>query len=53
MSRLEEADALHRFHVAREALRGFFVCKEELLWCVAHLLKRQDKRRVAIERCLC
>jgi len=52
MSRLDEADALHRFHVARETLRNFFVCKEELLWRLAYLLKRTDKRRVAIERCL-
>lgn len=52
MSQLDEADALHRFHVAREALRNFFVYKEELCWRLAHLLKRPDKRRVAIERCL-
>ena len=48
----DEADALHRFHAARAALRSFLVSAQELRCRASRILNKTDKRRVAIERCL-
>ena len=45
----ESAD-LALFEEARNALRGFNVTKEELLWRITHRLKTADKTRKAIEK---
>ena len=47
----ETAD-LALFENAREALQGFAICKEELLWRITHRLRTSDKLRQAIARLL-
>ena len=47
----ETAD-LALFENAREALQGFAICKEELLWRITHILKTSDKLRQTIARLL-
>ena len=47
----ETAD-LALFENAREALQGFAMCKEKLLWRITHILKTSDKLRQTSARLL-
>ena len=48
----KETAVLALFENAREALQGFAICKEELLWRITHRLRTADKLRQAIARLL-
>ena len=46
------AASLQRFEDARQSLRSYTACKDELLWRASHRLPPRHKVRTAIERLL-
>ena len=51
-TRDDSVSALQRFEDARQSLRSYTACKEELLWRIAHRFSPRHKLRKAIERLL-